>query len=59
MEMVLFHIWSTEHYYDTYNMALNHLDYSKDSDLVAQHNSKSKGKHNLTLLTSIAALANR
>ena len=54
MEMVLFHIWSTEHYYDTYNMALNHLDYSKDSDLVAQHNSKSEGKHNLTQLTCIA-----
>ena len=38
MEMVPFHIWSSEHHHDTYKIVLDHLKYS----LIAQHNWKSE-----------------
>ena len=40
MEMVPFHIWSSEYYHATYKMVLDHLKYSLS--LTAQHKSKSE-----------------
>ena len=52
MEMVPFHIWSTDQYHNTYNMVLNHhqLNYSKGSDLLlVQYNSKSEWKQKINM----------
>ena len=40
MEMVLFHIWSSEHHHATQEMVLDHLKYS--FSLIAQDNPKSE-----------------
>ena len=52
MEMVPFHIWSTEPYHNAYNMLLNHhqLNYSKGFDLLlVQYNSKSERKQKINM----------